>query len=60
MEIQAAGRRSTPMDDDEQQKIPTIMFDDSIVDPDDNNQGLTKAKANFSPYGYDFPIVPPM
>jgi hypothetical protein len=39
------------MDDDEQQKIPTIMFDDSIVDPDNNNQGLTKANANFSPYG---------
>lgn len=31
------------------------MFGDSIVDPGNNNNRLTEAKANFPPYGQDFP-----
>uniref|UniRef100_A0A804Q6I9 GDSL esterase/lipase EXL3 n=1 Tax=Zea mays TaxID=4577 RepID=A0A804Q6I9_MAIZE len=39
-----------------QQRIPAIfMFGDSIVDPGNNNNRLTEAKANFPPYGQDFP-----
>lgn len=38
------------------QRIPAIfMFGDSIVDPGNNNNRLTEAKANFPPYGQDFP-----
>ncbi|CAN6163980.1 unnamed protein product [Urochloa humidicola] len=38
------------------QKISAIfMFGDSIVDPGNNNNRLTEAKANFPPYGQDFP-----
>lgn len=38
------------------QKIPAIfMFGDSIVDPGNNNHRFTEAKANFPPYGQDFP-----
>ncbi|XP_062227606.1 GDSL esterase/lipase EXL1-like [Phragmites australis] len=32
-----------------------FMFGDSIVDPGNNNHRLTEAKANFPPYGQDFP-----
>ncbi|XP_037449299.1 GDSL esterase/lipase EXL1-like [Triticum dicoccoides] len=32
-----------------------FMFGDSIVDPGNNNDRLTEAKANFPPYGQDFP-----
>lgn len=32
-----------------------FMFGDSIVDPGNNNHKLTEAKANFPPYGQDFP-----
>ncbi|KAM3295675.1 hypothetical protein ACQJBY_038147 [Aegilops geniculata] len=32
-----------------------FMFGDSIVDPGNNNGRLTEAKANFPPYGQDFP-----
>ena len=39
-----------------QQKISAIfMFGDSIVDPGNNNNRFTEAKANFPPYGQDFP-----
>jgi hypothetical protein len=31
------------------------IFGDSIVDPGNNNRRLTAAKANFPPYGQDFP-----
>jgi hypothetical protein len=31
------------------------IFGDSIVDPGNNNHRLTEAKANFPPYGQDFP-----
>jgi hypothetical protein len=31
------------------------MFGDSIVDPGNNNNRITEAKANFPPYGQDFP-----
>jgi hypothetical protein len=42
--------------DDQRPKIPTIfMFGDSIVDPGNNNNRITEAKANFPPYGQDFP-----
>ncbi|CAL5047861.1 unnamed protein product [Urochloa decumbens] len=38
------------------QKISAIfMFGDSIVDPGNNNNRLTEARANFPPYGQDFP-----
>ncbi|KAL6647271.1 hypothetical protein ACP70R_014708 [Stipagrostis hirtigluma subsp. patula] len=38
------------------EKISAIfMFGDSIVDPGNNNGLLTAAKANFPPYGLDFP-----
>lgn len=38
------------------QKISAIfMFGDSIVDPGNNNNRFTEAKANFPPYGQDFP-----
>jgi hypothetical protein len=38
------------------QKISSIfMFGDSIVDPGNNNNRFTEAKANFPPYGQDFP-----
>nr|CAB3468098.1 unnamed protein product [Digitaria exilis] len=38
------------------QKFPAIfMFGDSIVDPGNNNHRFTEAKANFPPYGQDFP-----
>ncbi|OEL20941.1 GDSL esterase/lipase EXL1 [Dichanthelium oligosanthes] len=37
-------------------KISAIfMFGDSIVDPGNNNNRITEAKANFPPYGQDFP-----
>lgn len=37
-------------------KISAIfMFGDSIVDPGNNNHRLTEAKANFPPYGENFP-----
>lgn len=37
-------------------KISAIfMFGDSIVDPGNNNHRFTEAKANFPPYGQDFP-----
>nr|CAB3470582.1 unnamed protein product [Digitaria exilis] len=40
----------------EDQKFPAIfMFGDSIVDPGNNNHRFTEAKANFPPYGQDFP-----
>lgn len=32
-----------------------FIFGDSIVDPGNNNHRLTEAKANFPPYGQDFP-----
>ncbi|KAM3191817.1 hypothetical protein ACQJBY_069198 [Aegilops geniculata] len=32
-----------------------FVFGDSIVDPGNNNDRLTEAKANFPPYGQDFP-----
>ncbi|XP_037455163.1 GDSL esterase/lipase At1g20120-like [Triticum dicoccoides] len=32
-----------------------FMFGDSTVDPGNNNDRLTEAKANFPPYGQDFP-----
>ncbi|KAL5200511.1 hypothetical protein ABZP36_021714 [Zizania latifolia] len=32
-----------------------FMFGDSVVDPGNNNHRLTEAKANFPPYGQDFP-----
>ncbi|KAK3132560.1 hypothetical protein QOZ80_6AG0524470 [Eleusine coracana subsp. coracana] len=31
------------------------IFGDSIVDPGNNNNRITEAKANFPPYGQDFP-----
>ncbi|RCV21662.1 hypothetical protein SEVIR_4G122200v4 [Setaria viridis] len=38
------------------QKISSIfIFGDSIVDPGNNNNRFTEAKANFPPYGQDFP-----
>ncbi|CAL5047859.1 unnamed protein product [Urochloa decumbens] len=38
------------------QKISAIfMFGDSIVDPGNNNHRPTEARANFPPYGQDFP-----
>uniref|UniRef100_A0ACD6AHY9 Uncharacterized protein n=1 Tax=Avena sativa TaxID=4498 RepID=A0ACD6AHY9_AVESA len=37
-------------------KISAVfMFGDSIVDPGNNNNRLTEAKADFPPYGQDFP-----
>ena len=37
-------------------KISAVfMFGDSIVDPGNNNNRLTEARANFPPYGQDFP-----
>ncbi|KAK1610054.1 hypothetical protein QYE76_033727 [Lolium multiflorum] len=37
-------------------KISAIfMFGDSMVDPGNNNHRITEAKANFPPYGQDFP-----
>ncbi|WVZ80705.1 hypothetical protein U9M48_028162 [Paspalum notatum var. saurae] len=39
-----------------EQKISSIfLFGDSIVDPGNNNNRFTEAKANFPPYGRDFP-----
>jgi hypothetical protein len=32
-----------------------FLFGDSIVDPGNNNNRLTEAKADFPPYGQDFP-----
>ena len=32
-----------------------FMFGDSIVDPGNNNNRLTEARADFPPYGQDFP-----
>ncbi|KAL6594801.1 hypothetical protein ACP70R_048250 [Stipagrostis hirtigluma subsp. patula] len=32
-----------------------FIFGDSVVDPGNNNHRLTEAKANFPPYGQDFP-----
>jgi hypothetical protein len=32
-----------------------FMFGDSMVDPGNNNHRITEAKANFPPYGQDFP-----
>ncbi|TVU10707.1 hypothetical protein EJB05_44251 [Eragrostis curvula] len=32
-----------------------FIFGDSIVDPGNNNHRITEAKANFPPYGQDFP-----
>jgi hypothetical protein len=56
------GRRSAAAATDDggagatKQRIPAIfMFGDSIVDPGNNNNRLTEAKANFPPYGQDFP-----
>ena len=47
----AAGGSGTADD-----QIPAIfMFGDSIVDPGNNNNRLTEARANFPPYGQDFP-----
>ncbi|CAN6207708.1 unnamed protein product [Urochloa humidicola] len=38
------------------QKISAMfMFGDSIVDPGNNNNRFTEARANFPPYGQDFP-----
>ncbi|KAE8779777.1 GDSL esterase/lipase EXL1 [Hordeum vulgare] len=37
-------------------KISAVfMFGDSLVDPGNNNNRLTEARANFPPYGQDFP-----
>jgi hypothetical protein len=37
-------------------KISAVfMFGDSLVDPGNNNNRITEAKANFPPYGQDFP-----
>lgn len=50
------GRGSAAAGGQGQQRIPAIfMFGDSIVDPGNNNNRLTEAKANFPPYGQDFP-----
>ncbi|TVU10706.1 hypothetical protein EJB05_44250, partial [Eragrostis curvula] len=32
-----------------------FMFGDSLVDPGNNNHKITEARANFPPYGQDFP-----
>ncbi|KAL6909804.1 hypothetical protein ACP4OV_001463 [Aristida adscensionis] len=38
------------------EKISSVfIFGDSIVDPGNNNHRVTEAKANFPPYGQDFP-----
>jgi hypothetical protein len=37
-------------------KISAVfMFGDSMVDPGNNNNRITEAKADFPPYGQDFP-----
>jgi len=49
--VQGSGGKSGGFED-----ISAIfMFGDSIVDPGNNNHRLTEAKANFPPYGQDFP-----
>ncbi|KAL0914107.1 hypothetical protein M5K25_017611 [Dendrobium thyrsiflorum] len=40
-------------------QVPAMfVFGDSLVDPGNNNQLLTMAKANFRPHGIDFPEGP--
>ena len=52
----AAGGSAAATDDHQRPKIPAIfVFGDSIVDPGNTNNWLTAAKANFPPYGQDFP-----
>jgi len=52
----AAGGFAAATNDHQRPKIPAIfVFGDSIVDPGNTNNRLTEARANFPPYGQDFP-----
>lgn len=42
-----------------QQQVPCIFFmGDSLIDNGNNNNLMTRAKANYSPYGIDYPDGP--
>ncbi|KAK1424865.1 hypothetical protein QVD17_20205 [Tagetes erecta] len=43
----------------QQPQVPCFfIFGDSLVDNGNNNRLVTQAKANYSPYGVDFPQIP--
>jgi hypothetical protein len=55
VQVPAGVRGAGPIGRKKTNIAAVYIFGDSIVDPGNNNHRLTEAKANFPPYGQDFP-----